>query len=205
MNSGELKKAKREVRRRIVAERDAMGPAERAAESGAAARTFLDLPQVRRSSIVMAFWSFGSELSTEPLIFGLHERGTTIVLPAIVDGELEARVYAPGDPVEPTPFGAYEPSAGTALDPDRIDVVATPAVAFDRTGRRVGYGGGFYDRFFLRIRRDATRIGLAFDLQVLPDGQELPGGHFDLRVDMVVTGAEVIRAAGRARDPGSAT
>ena len=205
MNSGELKRAKREVRRRILATRDAMSEPDREAESAAIVARFLQLPQARRSAVIMVFWSFGSEVSTEPLIGGLHELDAIIVLPAIVDGELEARRYVPGDTVEPTSFGAYEPSGGDVVAADRIDIVATPAVAFDRSGRRVGYGGGFYDRFFLRLRPDALRIGLAFDLQVLPSGEVLPAGHFDLRVDMVVTGSEVIGAALRGQDPGSAT
>ena len=69
--------------------------------------------------------------------------------------------------------------------------MATPAVAFDRQGRRVGYGGGFYDRFFPRTRPDAFRVGIGFGVQLV-DG-ELPGGSFDLRVDVVVTESETVR------------
>ncbi|MGZ4110021.1 MAG: 5-formyltetrahydrofolate cyclo-ligase, partial [Actinomycetota bacterium] len=135
--------------------------------------------------------SFGSEVDTAPLIAALHADGIRVVLPRIVDGELEPRVYVPGDPVSETAFGAREPLEGLALDPADIDVVITPAVAFDRSGRRVGYGGGYYDRFFRRTRPDAVRVGIGFDLQLMDD--ELPGGHFDLRVDVVVTGSEVVR------------
>ena len=67
----------------------------------------------------------------------------------------------------------------------------TPGVAFDRSGRRVGYGGGFYDRFFPRTRPDTFRIGVGFDLQLI-DG-DLPGGHFDLGLDGVVTESGVVR------------
>ena len=52
------------------------------------------------------------------------------------------------------------------VHPAEIDVVATPAVAFDRAGRRVGYGGGFYDRFFPRTRADALRVGVGFGVQL---------------------------------------
>ena len=72
-----------------------------------------------------------------------------------------------------------------------MDVIVTPAVAFDRRGRRVGYGGGYYDRFFLRARSDAFRVGAAFGVQLV-DG-DLPAGHFDLRVHAVVTESEVVR------------
>ena len=100
-------------------------------------------------------------------------------------------MYAPGDAVTATSFGASEPSTGAALDPSAIDVVVTPAVAFDRSGRRVGYGGGFYDRFFPRTRTDTLRIGIGFDLQLVEE--ELPGGHFDLGLDAIVTESGVVR------------
>ena len=64
-------------------------------------------------------------------------------------------------------------------------------MAFDRSGRRVGYGGGFYDRFFPRTRPDALRIGVGFDVQLVDE--ELPSGHFDLGLDGVVTESGVYR------------
>ena len=142
---------------------------------------------------MLAFWSFGSELSTTPLIERLHGSGTRVALPRIVDGELEAGDYRPGDPVTETSFGAFEPVAGAAIDPAAIDVVAVPAVAFDRAGRRVGYGGGFYDRFLPQTRTDTVRIGLAFGVQLMAPGTTLPAGHFDRQVDLVVTESEVVR------------
>jgi 5-formyltetrahydrofolate cyclo-ligase len=74
-----------------------------------------------------------------------------------------------------------------------LDRVVTPGVAFDRFGHRIGYGGGFYDRFLRRTRRGVPRIAIAFDLQVLP--RELPVGSFDLGVDVIVTETETIRCA----------
>jgi 5-formyltetrahydrofolate cyclo-ligase len=193
MNSGTLKQAKREVRRRVLAAMEAMAPAERAAASRAISARFLALPEVRSAAVVMAFWSFGSEVDTARIIAELAERGTTIVLPRIVGGALEPRAWSPGAPTTPTSFGAREPADGEVVDPARIDVVATPAVVFDRTGRRVGYGGGFYDRFLPLLREDGLRVGIGFDLQVLPGGAVLPGGRFDVPVDVIVTERATIR------------
>ena len=191
MRSHELKKAKRDVRRRVLELRDAMGPGERRERGGAIVARFLDLPEVSSSSTVMAFWSFGSEVPTEPLIAGLRERGIRVALPAIVDGALQVRIYELGDRVAATSFGAMEPADGGVVPATDVDVVCTPAVAFDRTGRRVGYGGGYYDAFFPTTRPDVRRIGIAFALQVLSDA--LPAGNADLRVDAIVTESETIR------------
>lgn len=191
MRSGDLKRAKRAIRREVRAARDAMPLPERERASARIAERVLGLPEVERASTVMAFWSFGSEVDTASLIAGLHARGVRVALPRIVDGDMEARTWAPGDPATETAFGAREPSGGEALDPSVIDVVVTPAVVFDRSGRRVGYGGGFYDRLFLRARPDAGRVGIGFDLQLV-DG-DLPSGSFDQGLDAVVTELEVVR------------
>ena len=191
MSSGALKRAKRDVRRRVLAAREGLPTPERDAAASAVARRVLDLPEMREARAVMAFSSFGSELSTEPLIEGMTERGITVGLPRIVDGDLEVRSFRPGDPTTTTWFGAREPSGGDRIDPLELDVVITPAVAFDRRGARIGYGGGFYDRFLLRTRPDTRRVGIAADLQVLDE--QLPSGAFDLRVHVIVTPTETIR------------
>ncbi len=193
MNSGELKKAKRDVRRRVVAARDAIPQREREHRGNAIAERFLSLPELADAGTVMAFWSFGSEVPTAPLLRALHDLGVRVALPRIADGELRPVAYERGDATAETTFGAREPVDGTVVEPSEIDVVATPAVAFDRDGRRIGYGGGFYDRFFTRTSPGALRAGIGFDVQVLPEGEALPGGSFDLRVDVVVTESGTIR------------
>jgi 5-formyltetrahydrofolate cyclo-ligase len=204
MRASELKRAKRDLRRSVLAARDALSEAERVARSTAIHRRFLALPEVRGGGVVMAFWSFGSEVATPPLLDALHARGVRVCLPRIEDGDLVAVAYEPGDPLRETSFGAREPGAGTILAPEMLDRVVTPGVAFDRFGHRIGYGGGFYDRFLRRTRRGMPRIAIAFDLQVLP--QEVPVGSFDLGVDVIVTETETIRCApGGSRPPTSQT
>lgn len=193
MNSTELKKAKRDVRRAMIAARDALGARERHQGSREVAERFLELPEVASARTVMAFWSFGSELDTMPLLEGLLAEGVRIALPRIENGALEPRSWRPGEPMTGTRFGALEPAAGDPVVPGEIDIIATPAVAFDRCGRRVGYGGGFYDRFFLRARADALRTGVGFRVQLVD--ADLPAGRFDLRVDVVITEAEIVRCA----------
>jgi 5-formyltetrahydrofolate cyclo-ligase len=156
------------------------------------------LPELATAPTVMAYWSFGSEVPTGALVAVLHARGVRVILPRIEDGGLVPRAYVPGDPTTGTTFGAREPGAGAeCVDPAAIDVVITPGLGFDRRGRRVGYGGGFYDRFFRTAAPDASRVGLAFAVQVLDD--ELPAGHADLPVHTVVTEREVIRCLERPR------
>lgn len=193
MTSGELKRAKREVRRRVLAARDATDPADRERAAAAAGDRVLALPELVAATTVLAFSSFGSELSTMPLIEALAGRGVLVGLP-VIDGEnLVARSWRPGEPTTEAWFGAREPTGGDVIDPSTLDVIVTPAVAVDRAGRRVGYGGGFYDRFLPRTRADAFRVAVVLPEQLLQE--DLPAGAFDLRVHAIVTPAEVIRCA----------
>ncbi len=138
----------------------------------------------------MAFWSFGSEVETAPLIEGLHEAGVRVALPRVEGADVVAVAYAPGDAVAPSAFGAMEPSAGRVIDPLEVEAVIVPGVAFDRAGGRVGYGGGFYDRFLPRTRPGVPAIAVAFAIQIV---EEVPGGGMDRRMDAIVTEDEVIR------------
>jgi 5-formyltetrahydrofolate cyclo-ligase len=140
----------------------------------------------------MAFWSFGSEVDTGELLRRLRAAGLRVALPRIRDGEVEPAGFEPGGALAPTSFGAMEPASTAAVDPERIDVVLTPGVAFDRRGNRVGYGRGYYDRLLARIRAEAATIAIAFDLQVV---DQVPAGRGDRRVDVIVTESEVIRCS----------
>jgi 5-formyltetrahydrofolate cyclo-ligase len=194
MNSGELKRAKRDVRRRVLALRDELSPGDREELGRPAVDRFLALAQAASPRIVMAFWSFGSEIRTAPLIESLIERGVQVALPRIHGKVLEPRLWTPGQPTTPTAFGAREPRSGPdgapLIDPTQIDIVLVPAVAYDRAGRRVGYGAGFFDRFLPSTRPNALRVGLGFDLQLVEG--DLPSGAFDAVVDRVVTTSEEV-------------
>jgi 5-formyltetrahydrofolate cyclo-ligase len=191
VSSANLKRDKRRIRRAVRAERDAVTADVREERAERVVERFLDLPEVRRARTIMLFWSFGSEVPTTSLIERLCARGVVVALPRIEGTALVPVAYTPGDPTTTTAFGAEEPVAGARLDPSAIDVVGVPGVAFDRGGRRIGYGCGFYDRFLRGL--PAFTVGLVFGLQVLDE--DLPAGRFDLPVDAIVTEEETIRAA----------
>jgi 5-formyltetrahydrofolate cyclo-ligase len=186
--------AKRELRRAVRAARDGLAPAERAERSRRIAERLLGLPELGGARTVMVFSSFGSEVDTGPILRGLAARGVRLALPRIAGGEVVAVAYRPGDRLVPTALGVPEPADGAPLPEAEIDIVVTPGVAFDRAGYRVGYGGGFYDRFLRRVRPEVPRIAIAFALQVVP---EVPHGEGDERVDLIVTEDEVIRCPPR--------
>jgi 5-formyltetrahydrofolate cyclo-ligase len=188
--SHRLKQAKRALRRAVVDRRDSTPPAVRAAWSRRIGERVLALPEVLGAGTVMAFWSFGSEVEMATVIERLHEGGARVTLPRVEGDDVAAVVYRPGDEVAPARFGEMEPVGLEVVPPAEVDLVLAPGVAFDRGGGRVGYGGGFYDRFLPRTRRGVPVVAVAFALQVV---DEVPRGGADRPVDVIVTQDEVIR------------
>lgn len=189
MKSAELKRAKRRLRRSVLEERDALSPEVRDGWGERIAARLVALSEVEEAKAVMIFSSFGSEVPTAPLMDRLRDLRVVIALPRIEGADLVPVPYVPGDPVRSTAFGAVEPVSPERVDPGSLGVVVVPGVAFDRRGRRIGYGGGYYDRFLRGL--SAFTVGIAFGLQVLDE--DLPAGSFDLRVDAIVTERETIR------------
>ncbi|HEX9375353.1 MAG TPA: 5-formyltetrahydrofolate cyclo-ligase [Actinomycetota bacterium] len=184
MSSADLKRRKRALRREARALRDGLSPGERERMSDEVTRNVLALPAVENATTVVAFSSFGSEVDTRPIIERLERDGRRVALPRVEGRIIVAVAYRSGDVVKPSSFGALEPAGGEKVAPEEIDVVIVPGLAFDRSGHRVGYGRGFYDRFLGALRPDALTVGICFSLQLV---DEVPHGRGDRPVDLVVT------------------
>ncbi len=94
--------------------------------------------------------------------------------------------FAEGDAVVEGPHGVREPKDFRPVAPEDVDVWIVPGLAFKRDGRRLGYGGGWYDRLLAKARPKALIVGVAYEFQVLKDLEELPQDPHDRRVDCVV-------------------
>lgn len=189
-----LKRMKRALRREVRALRDGLPRQERRRKDVAIADRLLDLRELQGARTVMAFASFGSEVGTAAILERLDAAGIRIALPRVVQGEIVPVAFRPGDEVGASDLGAPEPVGGEVVSDAEIDVVVTPGLAFDRQGFRTGYGGGYYDRFFRRVRAEAFRVGVCYEIQLVA---EVPRGAVDLPVDAVVTERRVIRVGER--------
>jgi 5-formyltetrahydrofolate cyclo-ligase len=192
--SHRLKRMKAALRREVLSRRSELTVDMRSRRSAAIADRLFDLPELGSAGTVMAFSSFGSEVDMAPILRRLHGAGIRLALPCIENGDVVAAEYRLGDPMVETAAGPAEPLERTVVSAPEIDVVVTPGVAFDRRGFRTGYGGGYYDRFFRRVRPTAFRVAVCFALQVVP---EVPIGPSDQPVDAIVTEDEVLRCGAR--------
>ena len=187
-----LKREKKELRERMQGVRDAIPPEERQRLAGEICDRLIALPILGRAKTVTAFLAFGSEVPTDGLIERFEELGMRVGVPIVKGSEIRMAPYRLGDPLVEGAFGIREPRTAETIEPREVDAVLTPGLAFDRNGFRLGYGGGFYDRFFRRLHADAVRIGIAFDAQLV---DEVPHGSGDRPVHAVVTDQRTVAAA----------
>lgn len=136
--------------RRLMRDRlSRLTPQERRESDGLLFARFLALPQLARARTVLIYCGMGSEPDTARLISPLLEGGHAVALPrCLPGGRMEARLIHPDTPLIRHPFGMLEPGEGCPLaEPSAIQLALTPGLAFDRSGGRLGRGGGFYDRW----------------------------------------------------------
>lgn len=169
------------------------------ADAVAAAAAVMTLPETRGSGCVAAYASLAHEIGTRPLLDGLRAAGVVVLLPILrADRGLDWAPYAGWDALVPGALGTRQPSAGHAALSD-ASVVVVPAVAVDATGRRLGRGGGSYDRALAVRAPAATVVALVADGAVVG---EVPVESHDVPVDVVVTPTRVIRCSNRAPGTG---
>ena len=165
--------------------RAAIPPAERSRLAELIEEALFGAPEVREARTILLFYSFGTEVATAGMSQRILGSGKRLLLPYLTqDGTMEAAEVRPGDALRTSDYGPREPSARIAVDPKMVDVVVTPGLAFDRRGHRLGYGGGYYDRYLATLEGTAHRVGVAFSLQLVDRVPDEPG---DQRVDLIVT------------------
>lgn len=142
------------------------------------------LPRYAQAQKVMIYLSIGWEVDTWALVQDLQARGKEIYVP-VVQKEPRALLAAPfvsREDLVPAAFGILEPALRTPpIDAGKLDFVVVPGLAFSEGGFRVGYGGGYYDRFLATTK--AQSAGLVYRSFV----RELPTDPWDHPVDFLVT------------------
>ena len=185
-----IEDTKAALRREASARRDAL-PVEtrKAAAATIAARPF-PLP-VAAGAIVSGFMPLKNEIDPLPLLRRLSERGAQLALPVVAERgrPLVMRAWKWGEPLASGVWGIREPGPEAAIvEPD---ILLVPLLAFDRSGGRLGYGGGYYDLTLmqLRARKTVVAVGLAFAVQEIP---AVPTTLRDAPLDLVLTEREVV-------------
>jgi len=166
----DVAQAKASLRDRVLARRRSQTPEQRAAAGRHLRDAILELPEMQMAGTVAAYFSVGTEPDSRGLIFALWKRGTYVLLPVLQpDGELDWASYEGPDSLGPGPHGLLEPTEprrGVAAVTS-ADLVVVPALAVDRAGRRLGRGGGSYDRALARVGQSILTVALLYDGEVV--------------------------------------
>lgn len=181
----QVRAEKAELRRRMLHERSLLTPNEVAERSLAARRRLENIEAFRSARTVLTYVAaLDNELDTKPLIAG-HAGSRSFLVPVMAKGrQLRWSEVHNVDELTPNAYGVPEPRPEfmREVSPSPHAVVLVPGLAFTTRGDRIGFGGGYYDRFL--AFHPGPKIGLAFDFQVLP---ACPHELHDVLLDYVVT------------------
>lgn len=162
-------------------------------DAEAIAAHLLRTPEVRRAATVAIYISLSNEPGTGPLVEQLHELGRRLILPVLLpDNDLDWAVYQGPQSLVPASRGLLEP-LGPRLGREAVataDVVLCPGLAVDRRGRRLGRGGGSYDRALARVPVGTFVCTLLYDGELL---DHVPAEDHDRPVTAVVTPSGLTR------------
>ena len=185
-----------ELRQLMAERRRALPPPARMAAALGLRRSLEQLPEYHTDVRVAGYWAAGGELPLNLVIPPLAMRSQRFLLPLLArNKELHFAPWRDGDAVAPNRYGIPEPVAPREwFAPFQLDLVLVPLLAFDRRGRRLGHGGGYYDRSFAFLKDQARPtepllVGVAYDFQEVEQLDEQP---WDVPLDYVATDRELI-------------
>ena len=183
---------KKSIRDHILDKRSNLGKEEHNLRSDSIIKKIYESSFYKNSKIIMTFVSFGNEVNTHEFIKESLNKGKRITVPITFPKtkDLKASEILDFDELEIGFYNILTPKEQSIrfIDPEEIDLIIVPGLAFDRNGFRVGYGGGYYDRFLSKYPH-AIKVAIAFDLQLI---DQVPKDHFDIAVDYIFTESQLI-------------
>jgi 5-formyltetrahydrofolate cyclo-ligase len=185
---------KQKLREEVLGRRQQIPPSLRQEYSRSIQKKLLGLDIFTHSVNVMAYAAFRNEVETLPIIQHCLSEGKRVIVPVAVPKTRELLLSELKDPeigLHPGTFGVPEPAPEyiRPFPKEDLHLILVPGVAFDERGFRLGYGAGYYDRFFERLSRKVPSIGLAFETQIIG---KVPAEPTDQPVDYIITEKRLI-------------
>ncbi|MCT4604765.1 MAG: 5-formyltetrahydrofolate cyclo-ligase [Marinisporobacter sp.] len=185
---------KKKLRQEILQKRKSLSKDLVSSKSKKIFQSLKTLELYQNAKNIMVYIDFRNEVKTNLIIDDLLRQNKEVCIPISVPQTKEmilSKLLDPKKELIKGTYGILEPKKEyiRKVNPDALDLIIVPGVAFDRYGYRIGYGGGYYDRFLDKLSKATPSIGIAFDLQIV---QKVPKDFFDHPVDYIVTEKEII-------------
>lgn len=196
----ELATHKRRLREEVNARRNSLLPHVRTAKSHAIVRRLKGLAAYDQARYPLVYVAMPSEVQTLTLIDERLSAGKPVAVPKVESDGLALYEITAVTDLAPGVWGILEPQSENVrpADEQRIDVIVIPGVVFDPAGHRLGYGRGYYDRLLRRLGQGATKVALAFEIQLV---RAVPSEPHDVHMDYIITEERTIECV-RVRDEG---
>lgn len=180
-------KNKKNIRSSIILLRNNLDRERRKKFDNIILKKIVESSDYKNADCIFIFVSYKSEVDTHKIIKIALENGKRVCVPKVIsrNSGMDAVEIKDFNDLISGKFGILEPmNTELKIDESYIDVTYIPGVAFDDDGRRLGYGGGYYDRFLGRLRGDCKKIGICYDFQII---DKVPVEKHDILMDEVVS------------------
>lgn len=174
---------KKELRRQMLARRNALSKAMVLAYSENICQKVLGMPVYRQAQDICLYMPIQNEVDVSMLIAPARAQGKTVWLPRIIDGKMDFYLYAEDTLLTLGAYHIREPLSEQRLIPHEFVLVIMPGAVFSRDNDRIGYGGGYYDRY-LSCYPMCKTVAVCYDFQILP---EIPADVHDIRPQFIVS------------------
>lgn len=151
----------------------------------------INLDLYKEAKNIFIYLSFGSEIDTKPIIDRALEEGKEVYIPKVykINKEMRAIRLNTFEDLEKNSMGILEPKDDfNFIAKEKIDLIIVPGAVFDFKGNRIGYGGGYYDRFLSNIKDKRNKIVLAYNLQIVDN---IEAEEHDIKVDYIITNSRI--------------
>ena len=181
---------KRSLRQLMLARRRALLVTAGRSASQLVQQALIGTGAFAEARVLVLYAPIQNEVDTSQVLYAALASDKVVLFPAVCSGGLEFRRISSPDTMRQGPFGIPEPDAACPVhSPGDADIIVVPGVAFDISGRRIGYGKGYYDKALHRLEGMGKLVGFCYDFQLV---EEIEGEAHDVMMDLIITERRVV-------------
>ena len=186
MDQNDLKIVKKEIRKRVIDARLQLSAAFTGEASAEICSRIMQLPDYKNADVILAYYSTRNEVGLSVLLESAINEGKKVYLPKVISKtEMCFYRYESFNDIAPGYFGIMEPVSSEKYDMKEKGLMIMPGVAFDNEGNRLGYGGGYYDRFLLHLEEGTlATVMAAYSMQRV---DSIPTEATDIKPDKIIS------------------